>query len=292
MKILCSWRRRGSTLIDRPARSHHLRATMILARELTTILHRVVRIRALRRQGCEMPFVLGCHLGLCRPIVQSAISAVVADVRVVVDIRYAVVVNVAHYGHVHTRHRAVVVEVSPAPVAAFVAIAAVAISIIHAAVEPDVRTPVAVMPVIAAGVPTPVAWRPQRAHIRRQNPRARYPVIAGRGIRPVAGRPLVVIAWALGLLVVGDHGRRLGRYIVGRVVVLCVIARILVAISGLIGRSLIRVSRRPRGSRIGRRGGRLRTCSLVGRRGWRILSRRCGVARVRQVNGRRILARL
>ena len=58
---------------------------------------------------------------------------------------------------------AVVVEVVTSPVSAGVAGANVAESVIHAAVEADVRSPITGMPEISAFMPSPIAGRPEQA---------------------------------------------------------------------------------------------------------------------------------
>jgi hypothetical protein len=88
-------------------------------------------------------------------------AAVVADARGIVVIRDAVVVDVTDDSHVHARDGGVVVEGSVAPIAAFIAVAVVAVPVVHATIEADVRAPVAVVPAITAAIVAPVARSPE-----------------------------------------------------------------------------------------------------------------------------------
>jgi hypothetical protein len=147
-------------------------------------------------------------------IIEPAAPAVITHTRVVIDIRDAVVIDVVNDGFIHVANSGVVVKSMVAPVAALIPIAVVAVTVIHSAVKPDVGTPVAVVPVVAAAIKAPVTRRPQRSDVRRHDPFTRDPVITSRGIRPVAWSPDVVIARALRLIVIGQRGRRIRRDIV------------------------------------------------------------------------------
>jgi hypothetical protein len=95
-----------------------------------------------------------------RPELKPTVAAVVTDPDGIFMIRDTVAVDIAHVVLIHMTDRGVVVEVSAAPVATFVAVAAVAVAIVNPAVEADVRTPVATAPtVVAAGI-APVPRRP------------------------------------------------------------------------------------------------------------------------------------
>jgi len=129
----------------------------------------------------------GSHLDAARSAVETHAGAarVVSALRAVVD--------VMHDGDVDVIEGAVVVEVAAAPVTALVAVTAVAETVIDAAVEADVQTPVAAVKAILVVPEAPVSWCPERALIRSLNPGARHPVVALRRIGPVAGRPEVAV---------------------------------------------------------------------------------------------------
>src|SRR5262249_55947868 len=84
----------------------------------------------------------------------------------------------------------VVVEAVASPVAAEISDAPVAEAVVDAAVVTDVQAPVAAVEYEQAIVPAPVTRRPQRADVRRKNPRARHPIVAvDRIVGPVTRRP-------------------------------------------------------------------------------------------------------
>src|SRR5580692_2979719 len=138
-----------------------------------------------------------CHFSGSRTSVNATTAAVEADaihVRVIVD--HCAVIYVVHVGDVHVVHAAVVEEVAPVPVATFITEAAVAETVVNAAVEANLRAPVAGVPEISATTPAPVARRPEEADLRCDYPRAGDPVIAVRSVGPIARRPDVAIARA------------------------------------------------------------------------------------------------
>src|SRR5438270_1251660 len=95
----------------------------------------------------------------------SALSAVVGDMRVVVD-DHGLVIDVRDVGDIHVGHRAIVKKFAAAPFAAFEAFAEVSEAVINAAIESDMRAPIAGIPKICAVVPTPVSRSPQITHFR------------------------------------------------------------------------------------------------------------------------------
>src|ERR1041385_1434797 len=99
--------------------------------------------------------LLGGRLGA-----SAARPAVVADVvhRDVVD--HGRVVGVVDARDVDVVHGGVVAELSVVPAPAFVAAAVVTVSIVHAAVIADARTPVARVKHVRASTPGPEARRP------------------------------------------------------------------------------------------------------------------------------------
>src|SRR5450631_1583367 len=95
-------------------------------------------------------------------IVAHAIHGGVIDDRLVVDIGD---VRIADIGH-----RPVVIETVALPVTPLVAAAAVPVTVIHAAIESDLRTPVAYIPYENATPIAPVARSPKETRLRSEDP--------------------------------------------------------------------------------------------------------------------------
>src|SRR5271156_6811245 len=116
------------------------------------------------------------------------------------------VVDVGHV-HVHVHHRAVIEEGAASPLAAAEAYAAVAEAVVNAAVEADVRSPVASVPAVEAAGKTLVARSPEHAH-RPDYPCAGNPVVAAVVIpSPVTRRPEISWTGADGLCIDGQSRR-------------------------------------------------------------------------------------
>lgn len=134
-------------------------------------------------------------------------SAVVTDaghVDVVVDSR--LVVHVVNYCRIDICYASVVIEVAASPVPAVVTAARIAVPIINAAVVADLRSPVALVPVVGVILKGPVARSPQQADLGWEDPRSGNPIVASIFvIRPVAGDPHVAGAGAKRLLVHGQN---------------------------------------------------------------------------------------
>src|ERR1700758_543790 len=114
----------------------------------------------------------------------GAVEARVVHYGRVVD-HGAVHVDVAHHGLVHVHDCGVVGKGASSPLAADEADAAVTEAVVNAAVESDVRAPVARVPNVKAAGEAPVAWGPEHAHARWSDPYAGNPVVAVRAIGPV-----------------------------------------------------------------------------------------------------------
>ena len=144
------------------------------------------------------------------PHLHSARSAVEAHTGTAAGFAHRVVIDVMHHGDVDVVYRAVVVEVTAAPVAALVAEADVAKAVVDAAVIADVLAPVArIKPIMVMPV-APVAGRPQSTLVRSLHPRSGNPVVAGWSPGPVAGRPEITIVGSRRLIVVGQRRRCFG----------------------------------------------------------------------------------
>src|SRR5450631_592052 len=102
-------------------------------------------------------------------VVAHAIHGNVIDDRLVVDVGD---VRIADIGH-----RPVVIETVALPITPLVAAAAVPVTVIHAAIESDLRTPVAYIPYENATPIAPVARSPKETRLGSEDPCARYPVI-------------------------------------------------------------------------------------------------------------------
>jgi hypothetical protein len=153
--------------------------------------------------GSDMS-VSGCNL-IFRPGtgVYSSIAAVVADPIDRGSIYDRGVVNVMNVYHVHIVHRTVVEEASAVPPPAFVALAEITIAVGDAAVETDMRTPVAFMEKKAVAAPTPITRRPQETDLGWLHPSARDPIVISVivVVGPVARSPNVTLGGARRLLV-------------------------------------------------------------------------------------------
>lgn len=172
---------------------------------------------AIRARGFEMFGLRGhrskvpvSHRGLflsCWTRVHAASAAIEADAADGAEfVIHSLVVHVVDDVHVHVGHIAVIEEVIVIPVAAVIAVAEIAETIINSAVETDDWTPIACVEEIAIRAPSPVAGSPEQARLRREDPSARNPIVVGNiGIPgPIAGRPNVIIAGADRLSIDGE----------------------------------------------------------------------------------------
>ena len=153
-----------------------------------------------------MTLAVRCHFLRRRMSSDSAPATVKADaVDVVVD--DCRVVGVAHNGHVHVGHRAVVVVGATSPVAPEKADTGVAETVVNAAVEADFGSPVARRPNVEAVFEGPIPWSPEETNFRRECPGARNPKVAVRAVSPVAGNPDIARSWADGLRINWQYRR-------------------------------------------------------------------------------------
>src|SRR6202795_1967961 len=118
-------------------------------------------------------------------------------------VHHGLVVRVVNDGGVHIVDRGVVVIPVAVPTAADVTHADVAETVIDAAVESDVRTPVTGVPTVPSADEPPIAGSPQHTHPGRLNPGAGDPVIIVAVPMPVSRRPEVSILRTGRLLVIG-----------------------------------------------------------------------------------------
>src|SRR5580700_1427618 len=102
--------------------------------------------------------------------VYAAVAAVKAGAVTIGAVLNSRVVNVAVERDVHMADGLVVEEVPVVPAAAFVASARVAVAIIDAAVETDLRSPIAFVEEIGAVVVSPVTGSPEVADFGSHDP--------------------------------------------------------------------------------------------------------------------------
>jgi len=124
---------------------------------------------------------------LIRPRRPPTFTAVIANAaRFVVDHSPVISMKIRA---AHVIDRSVVGEYSVMPIAAGIADPRIAETIVHAAVEADMVSPVTAVPNIKTAAPAPISRRPQRAYIGRKHPSAANPIVAGGPVGPVTGLP-------------------------------------------------------------------------------------------------------
>ena len=216
---------------------HHLRGPIVIDRgKLRSVDAGRALYLDLRDHWLCVGFTQSSQFRGARTPLNAARSAVVAYPRGSV-VGHVAAINVVDNRDVHIVDAAVVVEVAAIPVAALISNAGVAKTVIHIAVEADVRSPVSVEERIAAAGVAPVAGRPKRVLIGSFNPGARNPVVPIGGIVPIARRPNVTVAGARGLLVFRQRRRRLLGVFFGLNAVLRFVGRV---IAGVVVSTLLR----------------------------------------------------
>ena len=132
----------------------------------------------------------GTRLNTARSPVEAGMHAHIY----IVDV-YVIHVGVVNDRRIHMHHGSVIGKVTALPAPAPEARAAIAEAVVNAAIEADVRPPVAFMEDECAAAPAPIARSPQQANLRRPHPHSRHPVVSRlRRIRPVARVPEIPIA--------------------------------------------------------------------------------------------------
>ncbi len=150
------------------------------------------RSRLKVRLACEACLLRGRPRGYAvRPAIETGV--IVIDDRRVVDHR-GVHIRGPNDGRVYANCRCVVSKLTTAPLAAAESASTVTKSIIHAAVEADLRAPVTAIENIIAAVPiSPIARRPEIARLRSLHPCSRNPVVVALAVPgPIAWSPHVV----------------------------------------------------------------------------------------------------
>jgi hypothetical protein len=167
----------ASTEVAGTRRACDCRTAVVLPRKQSTVLAGCLLMLHLRRDRSAVRFVgpgLLLLRGTCR---YSALTAVVGHVGMIVY-DHGLVIDIRDVGDIHVSHRPVIEEFAAAPFAAREAFAEVSEAVINAAIESDVRAPIAGIPKIDAIVPSPVSGGPQIAHFGSQHPCAGHPVVA------------------------------------------------------------------------------------------------------------------
>src|SRR5450631_1682332 len=120
----------------------------------------------------------------------SSASAVIADASDVDVVDDGLLVHVVNLNGIYIINIAVVVEVATSPVATLITAAAVTVAVVDAAVESNLRAPVAGVPLIETAAPSPISGSPKTANKGGHDPRSGNPVIAAvLGVSPIAGCP-------------------------------------------------------------------------------------------------------
>src|ERR1035441_10196610 len=137
------------------------------------------------------PVLLVCRCLFClgRAGANSTGAAVIADMVHGGVIDHGLVVNIVNVRGVHVIHRAVVAEGSVIPISAFIADTTIAEAVVDAAVEADMRAPIAFIPGVGVAAPTPIPGGPEEADFGSHDPGTRHPEVAFITIAPVAGCP-------------------------------------------------------------------------------------------------------
>ena len=133
----------------------------------------------------------------------STVPAVVAGAIYCGLVNHGGVVNIVNVGNVYIVYRAVVEKSVAFPASALIAIAEVSVAVIDAAVETDLRAPVAVIENISAAAVSPIARGPVVSDSRGAHPGSGHPVVVAEivVIGPVAGCPHKTLSRTVGLLV-------------------------------------------------------------------------------------------
>ena len=170
--------------------------------EVLAILPSEALLIALGRDGTKALLPHGLHLGRRRACLDATAASVEAHPGSVVYDDRTVNVGVANDGGIHPHHCGVVAEIAAVPPAAIEAVAAIAETVIHAAIEAYRRTPVAGIPEIGSVVPAPVTRCPEQAHGWCEHPCSWNPVVAVRPSPcPVTRGPDVICRRAYRLVI-------------------------------------------------------------------------------------------
>ncbi len=186
----------------------HLRPAVVHRRPLGAVGARHLLMPGLHLRGSDVAPAHGGFLSGIGARVDSPIATVIGDAIHGDMVHYRSAVNIVNAAYIHAIDVPVVIKITTAPVAAFIAVAVVAVTVIDPAIEAYLRTPISGMPEEGRAAPSPVARRPQKADLGGQHPRSGYPEIAFITIRPVTWSPNVARPRAPRLLVHRQRRRR------------------------------------------------------------------------------------
>ena len=140
------------------------------------IVSRRLYMLSLRRYRPDMSLAPPRFFFRGRTRIDSAVTAVERDV-VLIAVDHGRVVDVMNFVHVDIHDGAVVEEMSAVPASPFKTGTEIAKAVVDAAIETNVRSPIAVPPPEVATFPTPPSRSPKETDFRRQNPCPWNPVI-------------------------------------------------------------------------------------------------------------------
>jgi hypothetical protein len=150
-----------------------------------------------------MCFPLRCLFLRIWPGINSMRSPVIADpivvYRRITDNDCIIDIHIMNDRSVHIHDSRIISKRISLPVAAAEARSIITISIIHAAIKSNMRSPVPMMKTITASCVSPIGWCPQKSGLRWKNPNARHPKISVVCISPVSRYPEVAINRTSGL---------------------------------------------------------------------------------------------
>jgi hypothetical protein len=167
------------------------RAAVIFGSQEAAVAASTFKMTVLFRGHGNMALVFGEAFLAVGLGMNSSRPAVEADMVVDVLIDDGLVVDVVNHGDVDVCDGAVVKVISAAPVAAHETYARVSETIVNAAVEADVRSPITAMPNIDTIGKSPVPRSPEKSWFGSEHPRAGNPEVTIRAVSPVAGGPNV-----------------------------------------------------------------------------------------------------
>src|SRR5690348_2414740 len=135
---------------------------------LVTVMASFFAVTVLVGSRIPMALMLPALLIAIGPGANAAVT-IEAEAGIVAD-NDAALVDVVDNGHVDVGDGAIVEKFSPAPFAAIEADARIAVAIINAAIEADVRPPIAAMPDVEAVSECPVAGSPEQTGFWGEDP--------------------------------------------------------------------------------------------------------------------------
>src|SRR5579862_1081622 len=136
------------------------RVSMVVVERQRRIPRRGVHVFNLLRRGGRVRIAGGGELRCCRPCGETAVPAIEADIRNVVHHdRFVVDVDDCYAAEVVDG--AVVKESTVAPIAPLIANAVIAEAVVDAAIEPDLRSPIAGVEEVDTVIPAPIAGSPE-----------------------------------------------------------------------------------------------------------------------------------